>query len=194
VLAIGDHQQAHPTRTVLNYQYRNLFDIDDYVRAAELFKTLRPNILISGHGPVEKVDDAYLDQLLADGQRIASLHRELLPLDVIDLGASGFPARIEPYRASVDQGGELALDVAVRNPLPQPAALRVQLVVPRGWSVTPASVDVELPPLGRDRLRFQVSPGPGPIRRARLAADLKVGDLHLGQQAEALVDVLEGSG
>jgi glyoxylase-like metal-dependent hydrolase (beta-lactamase superfamily II) len=194
VLAIGDHQQAHETGTVLNYQYRNLFEFDDYVRAAGLFRSLAPDLLISGHGLVEKVDEAYLDRLLADGQRIASLHRELLPVDVIDLGASGFPARIEPYRATVDQGGELALEVAVRNPMPEPAVLQVQLIVPRGWSVTPASVRVELPAQGTDRLRFQVSPGPGPIRRARLAADLQVGDLHLGQQAEALVDVLERSG
>jgi hypothetical protein len=70
----------------------------------------------------------------------------------------------------------------------------VQLVVPRGWTVTPAALDVELPPHGRDRLRFHVSPGMSTTRRARLAADLQVGNLHLGQQAEALVDVLEGSG
>jgi glyoxylase-like metal-dependent hydrolase (beta-lactamase superfamily II) len=194
VVAVGDHQQALDTRTILNYQYRNGFEFDDYVRAAELFRRLRPDLLISGHGAVEKVDDAYLDQLLADGRRIASLHRELLPLDVIDLGASGFPARIEPYRATVGEGDELALEVAVRNPLPQPAALRVQLVVPRGWSVEPSSLHVDLPPHGRDRLRFRVSPGQGAAHRARLAADLQVGDLHLGQQAEALVDVLERSG
>jgi glyoxylase-like metal-dependent hydrolase (beta-lactamase superfamily II) len=194
VLAVGDQQQAVETRTILNYQYRNLFEFDDYVRAIELYRAVGPDLLISGHGAIERVDDAYLERLLADAERIAALHRELLPLDVIDLGASGFPARIEPYRATVHQGGELELEVAVRNPLAEPAALRVQLVVPRGWTVMPALLDVELPPHGRDRLRFHVSPGMSTTRRARLAADLQVGNLHLGQQAEALVDVLEGSG
>ena len=43
---------------------------------------------------------------------------------------------------------------------------------------------------GEVTLRFHVSPnGSGPVSRARVAADLTVGGVPFGQQAEALVNV-----
>ena len=44
--------------------------------------------------------------------------------------------------------------------------------------------------LGTATLRFELRPnGTGPVRRARVAAELTVGESRFGQQAEALVDV-----
>jgi hypothetical protein len=42
---------------------------------------------------------------------------------------------------------------------------------------------------GERRLSFRVRTGPDPVRRARIGADLTVGDVRFGQQAEALVTV-----
>ena len=70
----------------------------------------------------------------------------------------------------------------------QKAVLR--LVLPVGWVAVPDVVTLSLPPLGRERVEVEVTVGQ-PCRRARIAVDVSIGTLHLGQHAEAVVDVLE---
>jgi hypothetical protein len=48
---------------------------------------------------------------------------------------------------------------------------------------------VALAPHGRATVRFRVAAPTGPVRRARVAADLSIGAVRFGQQAEALVTV-----
>jgi glyoxylase-like metal-dependent hydrolase (beta-lactamase superfamily II) len=187
VLATGDQQTTGVPRGILNYQYRNRFRIDDFVESAQLYGRLRPDLIVSGHWPVQEVDDAYLEQLHADGVRLAELHRELLPEEV-DFGAEGAGARIEPYRSAAPTGGTVELDVAVRNPFGRPAVASVRLAVPAGWPA-PETQEVELGPRGEILLRFAVVTGSEPRRRARVAVDVTVDGMLFGQLAEALVDV-----
>ena len=186
VLATGDQQTTGAERSLLNYQYRNRYRIGDFVRSAELYRSLRPELLISGHWPPTKVTETYLDLLLADSQRLEELHRELLP-DEPDLGAEGFAARIEPYRSTVTAGDVLELDVTVRNPFRRAETASIRLVVPAGWAA-PAPEQRELAPQSEETVRFALTAG-APGQRARVAADLTVGETRFGQQAEALVDV-----
>jgi glyoxylase-like metal-dependent hydrolase (beta-lactamase superfamily II) len=191
VLATGDQQgraAGKDSPPVLNHQYRNRFRVNDFVESAELYRRLRPEIMISGHWMPEEVDDTYLDELLAQGTRMAELHRELLPLDEVDFGAEGFGARITPYRSQVGAGETLALEVEVRNPFAREETAQVELVVPAGWEASPATADVALGGLATGVARFSVRPQ-GPASRARIGADLTVGGVRFGQQAEALVDV-----
>jgi glyoxylase-like metal-dependent hydrolase (beta-lactamase superfamily II) len=192
IVATGDQQAlagGPDGPDILNYQYRNRFRYDDYVASAELYRSLSPDLLITGHWPPREVTDAYLDRLLADGRRLAELHRRLLPVDEVDFGAEGFGARIEPYRSSVRAGENLDLDVAVRNPFDRDGVATVRLVVPAGWEVTHGLEEVSLGPNGEEVVRFRVRPVGEPVRRARVAADLTVDGVPFGQQAEALVDV-----
>jgi glyoxylase-like metal-dependent hydrolase (beta-lactamase superfamily II) len=194
VLATGDQQDGGwvdgERAEVLNFQYRNRFRIDDFVESALLYRRLEPDIMISGHWEPRKVDDTYLDMLLAKGEELARLHRTLLPLDEVDFGAEGFGARLQPYRSVVTGGERLLIEAEVRNPFRRRCALRVDLVAPEGWHVSPAHRDVEVEALGEAGLIFTVVPPPGMVRRrVRLAANLIAGDRDFGQQAEALVDV-----
>jgi glyoxylase-like metal-dependent hydrolase (beta-lactamase superfamily II) len=189
VLATGDQQAfLEGARDILNYQYRNRFRFDDFVASAELYRRLRPDLMLGGHWPPREVTDAELDELLEDGRRVADLHRELLPLDEVDFGAEGFGARIEPYRANVRVGEELELVVQARNPFADDDVARVRLVAPDGWTVTPERHEVHVPGRAEVDIVFRVRPA-APARRARVAADLTVGDTAFGEQAEALVDV-----
>jgi hypothetical protein len=80
--------------------------------------------------------------------------------------------------------------VTVRNPFHGAKLATVLLVVPAHWSATPGEQEIRLAGHGEATLRFEVSPnGAGPVARARVAADLTVGDVPFGQQAEALVNV-----
>jgi glyoxylase-like metal-dependent hydrolase (beta-lactamase superfamily II) len=189
VLATGDQQAfLEDGRAILNYQYRNRFRIDDYVRSAELYRTLRPDLIITGHWGARDVDDTILDALLADGRRVAELHRELLPLDDVDFGAEGFGARIEPYRPSVGVGELLRLDVTVRNPFGRVGAAVVRLVTPAGWRCSPELHQLELDADGEAAVQFEIS-ADAEADRARVAVELTVADVPFGQQAEALVTV-----
>lgn len=185
VLATGDQHGFEPGFAIPNYQYRNRFSVDDFAETAELYRRLRPDLLVSGHWPVREVDDALLDRIADEGRRVAELHRALLPEDV-DLGPEGFAARIEPYRSTVRSGGALSLQVELRNPLAEAVTAHVRLVVPEGWRG--AETSVELAAGGEGRVAVEVHAGP-PSRRARVAADVTFGTLRLGEQAEALVDV-----
>jgi glyoxylase-like metal-dependent hydrolase (beta-lactamase superfamily II) len=188
VLATGD-QQANEARPILNYQYRNRFRYDDYIRGAELYKALGPDLIISGHWAAREVDDAWLEDLLEQGHRVAELHRDLLPVDDVDFGAEGFAARIEPYRSTTRVGEAVTLEVAVRNPFDRTEIATVRLVVPAGWRADPEVEEIELDEHGEGVVHFDVVPTGEPIRRARVAVDVTVGEARFGQQAEALVTV-----
>jgi hypothetical protein len=118
------------------------------------------------------------------------LHHDLLPLDELDLGADSVLARIRPYRAVVQPGGTLAMTVDLRNPLPTSAAVELVPVLPDGWWAQPVAA-LELAPGARGSLPLVVSVATGPGQRFRVAVDVTVGSLRLGQHAEALVDIAD---
>ncbi|WP_037577733.1 MBL fold metallo-hydrolase [Phaeacidiphilus oryzae] len=195
VIATGDQQntawdQQGGQPELLNYQYRNRFRIDDFVRSAELYRRLRPELMISGHWFPYEVTDGYLDMLLAEGQRLARLHREVLPVEV-DFDAEGFGARITPYRSVTAPGGSVRFTVEVRNPFRRPEPARLRLVLPPGWRADPPERELKLSAGQVLDVEFEVRipEGAPAAERVRLAADLTVGRMAFGQQAEALVSV-----
>jgi glyoxylase-like metal-dependent hydrolase (beta-lactamase superfamily II) len=193
VVATGDQQDgrwvAGERPEFLNYQYRNGFRFDDFRDSAELYRRLQPDLLISGHWLPRRVTDDYLEHLLEAGTELARLHRELLTLEVVDFGAGGFGARIEPYRSEVRPGSSLDLEVIVRNPFARVDEAEVVLALPAGWTAEPLARRTSVEALGESRLAFCIRAGPAVTRRARIAADLTVGGVRFGQQAEALVTV-----
>ena len=206
VVVTGDQQDggwAEGERgEVLNFQYRNGFHPDDYVRGAELYQRLAPDVMISGHWAPRWVDQAYLDMLVVEGRRLADLHRAVLPTDAVDLGRFGVGTRIMPYRSSVQAGSPVELTVLARNPLPAKgratsadnAADRdrvdLALVVPSGWKSDESLRTLRIAPGQEERVRFVVHPpADATAVRARVGVDLTAGSVRFGQVAEALVDV-----
>jgi hypothetical protein len=193
VLATGDQQGGRWTPEgppeALNYQYRNRFGIDDFVRSAQLYRELAPDLVISGHWAPRPVTPEWLDEMERGGREVARIHRALLPLEDVDFGAEGFGARIEPYQSEVDAGTSLDLEVEVRNPFTRRETADVTLVVPEGWALFPATARVVLEANATARCAFRIIPAGPARRRARIAADLSVGERRFGQHAEAVVTV-----
>ena len=79
--------------------------------------------------------------------------------------------------------------VGISNPRPTAQLAVVRPVLPVGWGAVPDVVSVSLPPLGHEEIEFEVAVCGPTRRRARLAVDVDIGGLRLGQHAEALVDV-----
>jgi glyoxylase-like metal-dependent hydrolase (beta-lactamase superfamily II) len=179
ILVTGDQQTDEGDRSILNYQYRNRFVPADFARSAELYRRLRPDLLLGGHWLPLAVTDELLDQLETDAERLTALHEALLPADGFGTAPAG--ARIEPYRAAP---GTTEFTVTVLNPFDRTETAHVRLVAPAGWTVEPPERDVELEPRGAASLAFRVAAtGAG-----RIAAELTVGDARFGQQAEAIVE------
>ncbi len=194
VLATGDQYQGDDGGE-LNYVYQNRFDAGDYRSAAELYRRLAPDLILSGHWAPLWVQPGYLDGLVAQAAALERLHRELLPAEP-DLAAEGFIARIMPYQAYAREGEPVEFVAEVRNPFGQSGAdgrppLQVQVIAPAGWAthISPPS-----PCEGEGsgvRVHFTVTPPPGlTARRARIAVDVTIGGRRFGQQAEALLTVV----
>ncbi|HEY3543348.1 MAG TPA: MBL fold metallo-hydrolase [Gaiellaceae bacterium] len=171
ILVTGDQQTDDGARSILNYQYRNRFVPEDFAASAQLYRRLRPDLLLGGHWLPLAVTDDLLFRLGTDAERLSELHRELLPEE--GFGTAGFGARIEPYRSSP---GTTEFIVHVRNPFDRAETATVALA---GEERT-----VALEPRGEATVSFTVtSDGP-----RRIAADLTVGGTKFGQQAEAVIE------
>nr|WP_294692417.1 MBL fold metallo-hydrolase [uncultured Friedmanniella sp.] len=189
----GDQQdglgQPGVRAEVLNYQYRNRFRVEDYRASAALYQRVAPGLMLTGHWAPRDVDQSYLDDLTRRGEELVRLHHDLLPLEELDLGADSVLARIRPYRAAASPGGTITLTVEVRNPFPEPAPVLLVPVLPDGWTAGP------VPPLvlssgATAEVLIAVTVGGRLARNRRIAVDLTIGSLNLGQHAEALVDVV----
>jgi glyoxylase-like metal-dependent hydrolase (beta-lactamase superfamily II) len=179
-----------PPPKVLNYVYQNGFRLGDYRTTAEMYQRLMPQILLFGHWPpATSITPEYLEQLEARGARLERLHRELLPLETFDANAGGVTAVIRPYQATVTAGEWVSLSVDCLNPFHQEEDVSVELHVPDGFSVRPGRAHARVPASQQFRAEFEICASSGPMRRARVTADLTVGSRRLGEQAEALVTV-----
>lgn len=194
VVATGDQQGTGTASgerwTVLNYQYRNGFHPDDYIKSAELYLRLRPDLMVSGHWEPHWVDRPYLEHLLAEGRRLARLHRDLLPMEDFDFGRFGYGTRITPYRSSVAAGRVAEFAVVVRNPLPEAETLVTEFLAPDGWRVDDPVRRLRVPPGEEATAYYSVhTPAGARAERARVAVDLTAGRVRFGQVAEALVNL-----
>ena len=197
VLFTGDQQPNRGVpgseREVLNFQYRNRFRLGDYVASAELYRRLAPGVLASGHWAPRKLDAAFLELLAQEGAFTDAIHRRLLP-DAIDPPADGVFARVTPYRAAVEAGTALKIEVEVVNPYPTDVVARVHAVPPPDWSAEPDLRLVNVAAGTTATAAFELTALQGPTRRARFAVDVTIGELRLGQHAEAILDVIAPAG
>jgi glyoxylase-like metal-dependent hydrolase (beta-lactamase superfamily II) len=193
VLFTGDQQETLgiPDRRheVLNYQYRNRFRLGDYEASARLFRRVAPGLLLSGHWAPRQTDEEYLEFIGFAAEDLRQTHEALLPLEELDLGTDSVLARLTPYRARADRGSVHTVTVEVRNPFREPAEAVLRPVVPDGWHVLEPEVAVTLSAGEERRVPLAVVVGDRPATRARIAVDVTIGDLRLGQHAEALVEV-----
>jgi glyoxylase-like metal-dependent hydrolase (beta-lactamase superfamily II) len=192
VMFTGDQQEGlggrDGRRDILNYQYRNRFRLGDYARSAALYRRVAPGLMATGHWEARWMDAEYLDHLDEAGRRVDEIHTRLLPDSRIDIEPDGQTARLLPYRAHGRVGEELEYRVWVRNPTPEPVDARIEAVVPLGWRASRPEIRAQLAAGEEATVQLSVVPST-PGRRQRIAVDVTLGGLRLGQHAEAIIDV-----
>jgi glyoxylase-like metal-dependent hydrolase (beta-lactamase superfamily II) len=128
----GGDQYGDPDGLGLVYTYANLIRETDYVRSAELYAALRPNLILSGHsGPLEPRED-YFGTLLARGQQLQALHARLQP------HSARLIVRAEPIRVSSGQ----PITLTIENPTDMPFEGELHV---SGRAAEPACLRVHVP-------------------------------------------------
>nr|WP_249315868.1 MBL fold metallo-hydrolase [Bacillus sp. FJAT-49711] len=189
VLAIGDQYQGDGAE--YNYVYHNKFRIHDYVDSAHLYKSLKPDILISGHWDPIQVTEEYLMEIEEKGEKLEELHKSILPLDEVDFGAEGFGVCITPYQSFVKAGDTFTILVEVINPFKNEEIVTVELVTPQDWRIAEKLFKRNV--LSKKSISFSTTitiPSVAFSYRERIAVDLTVGNRRFGQHAEALVYII----
>ncbi|MEH7081604.1 MBL fold metallo-hydrolase [Neobacillus drentensis] len=188
VLAIGDQYQEDDGQ--FNYVYQNQFRIWDYIDSAKLYRELKPDLLISGHWEPVVVTEEFLQLIKEKGKVLEQLHRDLLPLDELDLGAEGFGAKIHPYQTMVQSGDTFSVTVEIKNPFHEEKEVFAKMITPTNWQVYNAEFKANLTSM--ETIQFTASmtvPLGTKSYRERIAVDLTVGEHHFGQHAEGLVTI-----
>jgi glyoxylase-like metal-dependent hydrolase (beta-lactamase superfamily II) len=188
-LATGDQYQFGGP-PLLNYVYQNDFAIGDYRASAALLRRLRPDVLLTGHWGEQPCPDEFIEELSRRGNELESLHLDLLAEEVQGLGAGGLPARIQPYRSRMRSGETAVFEIELINPFPFPSKVEIRPVFPTGWTGASQPICLWLGMGSGQRVTFNATAPATTCRRARLAIDLRIGEHHYGQAAEALVDVV----
>jgi hypothetical protein len=192
VLISGD-QYSDADGLGLNYVYGNEFEVTDYARSAELYARVAPTLILSGHWEPRRVETGYFAALQERGRDLERLHRELLNESAASLGSSGFVARLTPYQLEVGTGERFTLEVRVRNPFEHAIEARVEMIAPEGWRLEENPRSARLEPFAEVILEFRVVASEHPVRRARIAVDVTLGERRFGQVAEALVSLCQSA-
>lgn len=186
VLATGDQYQGN-AGLELNYVYRNRFEMSDYVKSAELYSRLQPDLILTGHWEPFWVPADYWDKITRMGADLERLHTELL-YESPCLGEEGCLAWIYPYQAAAQGNEAVDFQVEIHNPFDHAAEATVEFVVPRGWQVTEKMLTWKIEAGVTEAITFQVTP-PADFhaRRTPIAVDVTIDGQRFGQQAEALI-------
>ncbi len=187
MLATGDQYQGGDG-PLLNYVYQNRFRSIDYCYSAELYRRLKPDLLLTGHwGPLE-ITPEYLSLLARQGHALEKCHQNLLVEETRGQIAEGFGARIQPYQARAAVGEMVEFEIQVRNPYPFATEADVRLVLPMGWENPYAATHFRIGPQAVARIAYPVAiPQEPSVRQARIGADITIDGRRFGQMAEAIV-------
>ncbi|AZH79324.1 hypothetical protein CSX12_13155 [Microbacterium sp. Y-01] len=189
-LVTGDQQDglgAPGSPDDLNYQYRNIFQPGDYLRSAELFARVRPDVMLSGHWNPREVDDEYIAMIRAQGEQLVEIHDRLLVDFDEQNPTTGFLARISPYLPTFDPDGGATVQVHVTNTAPGPVSAEVRLVLPEAAVAHPQHVTVTIEGRAEGVATFRVQLLRPVAVQTPLAADIVLDGRHIGQHAEALI-------
>lgn len=186
-LCTGD-QYAGEDGLLCNYVYKNKFAFDDFIKSAELYQRVCPDIILTGHWTKCEYTKEYGNKLVQLGKEISGLHRDLLPSEDYVTDTEDFLAVLYPYQMDVAKNMVFTFRGEVKNPLNREAAVKVKLVLPEGFE---GRTDFEEKAGARESIAFDVTVKATKelVRRARIVCDITIDGKRFGEQAEMLVTV-----
>jgi len=175
-----------------NLIYRNDTKTGDYVQSIRSLAEMQPAIIAPGHGESFPVTTEMIRDFEARVEKQDTLFRELIADPDTDMGLDPDWVQIYPYQTIAVRGRSTAMQLRVRNHRHTDLTLEMSLSLPAGWRSTPERVNLRVPAGGEASASVSlVVPlnWSGPNERRAIAADVTANGVHLGQIAEAVVDV-----
>jgi glyoxylase-like metal-dependent hydrolase (beta-lactamase superfamily II) len=171
--------------------FLNRFESDSYQKSIRNLIKHRPDILAPGHGRPFPLTDQMIEATKTVIDKHAEFYRKLIADPDCDFGLDATWVRLYPYQMFLRAGEPAAAEIRVRNYRARTMKIEVALVLPGGWSAEPGVLNFEAPPQGRVSRPFRLTPARDVNSGARLAiaVDVKAGGKHLGQIAEAIVNI-----
>lgn len=170
-----------------NHVFRNGALLDGYEQSGNWMLEWRPEIVLQGHQPAMVTDAHFFRHVAEWTSDYAGLAQQVMPLgdDEIHFNLDSWGGWIWPYR--VDQHGvdPFTVKVIVRNPLPVPAELKVELQGPAGWKGESILISAG----SREEVACFLTMIPTDHRKSQpIAAALTANGQPFGQIAEAIVN------
>jgi glyoxylase-like metal-dependent hydrolase (beta-lactamase superfamily II) len=188
ILCTGD-QYADGDGLFCNYVYKNKFEFDDFIKSAQLYQKIKPDIILSGHWMKLEYSKEYQKELEELGNAIEELHHEILPEDEFFLNKEDFPAVIYPYQETIEQGKTFPLQIKVTNPYHSKKTVKARLILPQGFSGK-NYFEADAQPGETVEFETEIKAPDQSQRRQRIACDITFDDIRFGEQAEMLVTVI----
>jgi hypothetical protein len=169
-----------------NHVYRNGALMDGYEASGTWMESWHPDIVLQGHQPAMRTDDAFFRHMREWRHDYADLHRRVMPLGTEEdhFGLDSWGGWIWPYRVHRLAVEPFQVRATVRNPSSRSANLEIRLVGPAGWKGS--TLTLMAPARAEVSGELGMEPA-GLCRRQPIAVDLKVDGRPFGQVAEALV-------
>jgi glyoxylase-like metal-dependent hydrolase (beta-lactamase superfamily II) len=171
--------------------FRNAFRPDSHRRCVEVLRQLPEiDLICPGHGPPVAPDEDWIDSFEARTERLLGQFEELLGPDRLGPGVDPFRVRIVPYTIAAEAAKTFRAEVEVRSYAAETQEAVVRLSLPEDWMCLPLMQTMEVPAGDAVRTFFRVTPPEviKPVRRRIITADVTLGDVPLGQAAEAVVE------
>jgi glyoxylase-like metal-dependent hydrolase (beta-lactamase superfamily II) len=173
--------------------YRNHVHKTSHQQTARLYLEYMPDILCAGHDLQREVKPRAYQAFAQKSSQMTQLFEALLPGEA-NYGLEPSWTAIYPYQSLVRPGDVLSLQVRMTNFLPRRAKAEVMLALPDGWTATPETALIDLPPQQRGVVSFRVHVPVSyvfPYPRVAIAADVTFEGQRLGQITEATVERAE---
>lgn len=175
-----------------NLIYRNDVKVGDYLRSIHNIQQMRPRMIAPGHGEPFLVTDRMVEDFAERVKRQDEIFQTLIADPVTNMGLDPAWVQIYPYQAVAAAGQPCKLEVRARNHRPKAITLQVALCLPPGWTSTPSTIHFTVPANASASHPMEITIPHSAYRqdeRRAIAADVVADGVHLGQIAEAVVDM-----
>jgi hypothetical protein len=194
----GDAYSFSPERPTADGSMRirpvflNHVESDSYQKSMRNLIQYRPDIIAPGHGRPFPLTDQMIQATKAVIDKHADFYRKLIADPDCDFGLDAQWVRIYPYQMYLRAGESVQAEIRVRNHRSTPMKIEVAFVLPDGWRAEPGKLSMEAPAKARIARPFRLFAGQRDAKsspRLAIAADVMAEGKHLGQIAEAVVNI-----
>lgn len=184
--ATSDRQNGHEAVVA-----RNACILEEgYLYAAHYLHSIGPDLLIGGHSWVIDRPTELIERYREGALALREAFRGLSGEDDYRYMFDPFWAHAEPYRISIEPGGEAEVEIVVRNFLTRPQPHRIELRAPPGISAEPATLEFQLGPEATVRLPVKLSAmADTPASVGMIALDITRSGKRYGQLFDFIVIV-----